>query len=406
MILQMGWRNIWRNKRRTAVILAAVVIGVWAMIFMGALMRGIADQMVKNSIATLTGHIQLQEAAFRNDPVIEHFIRDPAALDPVLARLPADARWTRRIRVNAIAANARHSDGVMLAGIDPGREAGISFIGDAVYQGRYLNEDDPYGIVVGRALLEKFETRIGHKLVLMSQGADGEIASRAFRIVGVFRAELEATEKQYLFVTLPAAQQMLKAGDEVSEIAILLGNYRDAAAVADTLRAGIADQSLQVYTWQELLPLVSSVMKMYDGFILIWFVVVFIAMGFGLVNTILMAVFERVREFGLLRSLGMKPRLVVAEVLAESFFLLAIGTLAGNLLGLASCWLLSGNGIDLSAFAQGMEFAGMSRVIFPVVQARDVIGADLTVFLLGILVSLYPAVKAARFTPVEAMTHV
>jgi ABC-type lipoprotein release transport system permease subunit len=406
MILQMGWRNIWRNKRRTAVILAAVVIGVWAMIFMGALMRGIADQMVKNSIATLTGHIQVQDAAFRNDPVIEHFITDPAALDPVLARLPADARWTKRIRVNAIVANARHSDGVMLAGIDPGREAAISFIGDAVYQGRYLNDDDPYGIVVGRALLEKFETRIGHKLVLMSQGADGEIASRAFRIVGVFRAELEATEKQYLFVTLPAAQQMLKAGDEVSEIAILLGNYRDATAVADTLRAGIADQKLQVYTWQELLPLVSSIMKMYDGFILIWFVVVFIAMGFGLVNTILMAVFERVREFGLLRSLGMKPRLVVAEVLAESFFLLAIGTLAGNLLGLASCWLLSGNGIDLSAFAQGMEFAGMSRVIFPVVQARDVIGADLTVFLLGILVSLYPAVKAARFTPVEAMTHV
>lgn len=405
MILQMGWRNIWRNKRRTAVILAAVVIGVWAMIFMGALMRGIADQMVKNSIATLTGHIEVQEAAFRNDPVIEHFIRDPAALDPVLARQPADARWTKRIRVNAIAANARHSDGVMLAGIDPGREAAISFIGDAVYQGRYLQEDDPYGIVVGRALLEKFETRIGHKLVLMSQGADGEIASRAFRIVGVFRAELEATEKQYVFVTLPAAQQMLKAGDEVSEIAILLGTYRDATAVADTLRAGIADQNLQVYTWQELLPLVSSIMKMYDGFILIWFVVVFIAMGFGLVNTILMAVFERVREFGLLRSLGMKPRLVVAEVLAESFFLLAIGTLAGNLLGLASCWLLSGSGIDLSAFAQGMEFAGMSRVIFPVVQAKDVIGADLTVFLLGILVSLYPAVKAARFTPVEAMAH-
>jgi ABC-type lipoprotein release transport system permease subunit len=406
MILQMGWRNIWRNKRRTAVILAAVIIGVWAMIFMGALMRGIADQMVKNSIATLTGHIQLQNEGFRNDPVIEHFLTAPEKLAPVLSRLPADAIWTERIRVNAVAANARHSDGVVLAGIDPGREAKISFIGDAVSQGRYLREDDPYGIIVGRALLEKFETRLGHKLVLMSQGADGEIASRAFRIVGVFRAELEATEKRFVFVTLPAAQQMLKAGDEVSEIAILLGNYRDAAAVASTVRAEIPDKTVAVYTWQELLPLVSSIMKMYDGFILVWFVVVFIAMGFGLVNTILMAVFERVREFGLLRSLGMKPRLVVAEVLAESFFLLAIGTLAGNLLGLASVWLLSGTGIDLSAFAQGMEFAGMSRIIIPVVYARDVINADLVVFLLGLLISLYPAVKAARFTPVEAMAHV
>jgi ABC-type lipoprotein release transport system permease subunit len=405
MILQLGWRNIWRNKRRTAVILAAVIIGVWSMIFMGALMRGIADQMVKNSIATLTGHIQIQKEGFRNDPVIEHFITAPEKLLPVLSRLPAGARWTPRIRVTAVAANARHSDGVVLAGIDPGREAKISFIGDAVYQGRYLREDDPYGIIVGRALLEKFGTRLGHKLVLMSQGADGEIASRAFRIVGVFRAEMQSTEKRLVFVTLPAAQAMLKTGGEVSEIAILLGNYREAPAVAANLRANIPDRTLQVYTWQELLPLVSSIMRMYDGFILVWFIVVFIAMGFGLVNTILMAVFERVREFGLLRSLGMKPRLVVAEVLAESFFLLAIGTIIGNLLGLASVWLLAGHGIDLSAFAQGMEFAGMSRIIFPVVYVRDVVTADLVVFLLGLLISMYPAVKAARFTPIEAMAH-
>ena len=405
MILQMGWRNIWRNKRRTAVILTAVVIGVWSMIFLGALMRGIADQMVKNSVATLTGHIQIQNAGFRNDPVIENLIKGPEKVAAVLSRLPADAKWTPRIRVDAVAANARHSDGVVLAGIDPGREAKISFIGDAVYQGRYLGKDDPYGIVVGRALLEKFETRIGHKLVLMSQGTDGEIASRAFRIVGVYRAEMESTEKRFVFVTLPAAQEMLKAGDEVSEIAILLGNYSDAGAVADSMRAQIPDKTLQVYTWQELLPLVSAIMKMYDGFILVWFVVVFIAMGFGLVNTILMAVFERVREFGLLRSLGMKPHLVVAEVLAESFFLLAIGTFIGNVLGLASVWLLTDKGIDLSAFAAGMEFAGLSRIIIPVVYAKDVINADLVVFLLGILISLYPAVKASRFTPVEAMAH-
>ncbi|MGA7827165.1 MAG: ABC transporter permease [Geobacteraceae bacterium] len=406
MILQLGWRNIWRNKRRTAVILAAVIIGVWAMIFMGALMRGIADQMVRNSIATLPGHIQIQKVGFRNDPVIEHFIQAPQKLAPLLARLPADARWAPRISISAVAANARHSDGVLLTGIDPGREARISFIGDAVYQGHYLGKDEPNGIIVGRALLDKFETRLGHKLVLMSQGTDGEIASRAFRIVGVFRAEMESTEKKFVFVTLPAAQAMLKAGGEVSEIAIQLGNYHDAAAVANSIRAGIPDRTLKVYTWQELLPLVTAIVKMYDGFILVWFIVVFIAMGFGLVNTILMAVFERVREFGLLRALGMKPRLVVAEVLAESFFLLAIGTLIGNLLGLASVWLLSGKGIDLSAFAQGMEFAGMSRIIFPVLYARDVISADLVVFLLGLLISLYPALKAARFTPIEAMAHV
>jgi ABC-type antimicrobial peptide transport system permease subunit len=144
---------------------------------------------------------------------------------------------------------------------------------------------------------------------------------------------------------------------------------------------------------------------MYDGFILFWFVTVFVAMGFGLVNTILMAVFERIREFGLLRSLGMKPRWIVFEVLIESFFLLLIGSALGNLLGLLSVLALRHTGIDLSAFAAGMEFAGMSRVIFPIVEIKDIISANVTVFVLGLSVSLYPAFKAARFTPVQAMTH-
>jgi ABC-type antimicrobial peptide transport system permease subunit len=132
---------------------------------------------------------------------------------------------------------------------------------------------------------------------------------------------------------------------------------------------------------------------------------VFIAMGFGLVNTILMAVFERFREFGLMRSLGMRSRLVVAEVLAESFYLLVIGMAAGNLLGFLSVFALSAHGIDLSAFSAGMEFVGMSRIVFPVVVTRDVVAANATVFFMGLAVSLYPAVKASRISPVEAMAY-
>ncbi len=405
MIFRLGWRNIWRNKRRTFVILTAVVIGVWSMIFLGALMRGIADRMVENSISTLTGHIQIQSAGYRNDPVIENRIQEPGKILNALDVLPAETLWAPRLRANAVASNARHSGGLTMVGIDPAREAKVSFIGNAVTDGRYIEEDDPYGILVGRALLEKFETRVGNKLVLMSQGADGEIASRAFRIAGVFDAELESTEKSYVFVNIKAAQGMLKVDDDLSEIAILLDGYRDADAVADGLRKVVADENTLVYTWKQLVPMVAAVLKMYDGFIFFWFVVVFVAMGFGLVNTILMAVFERVREFGLLRSIGMKPRLVIAEVLAESFYLLAIGTFAGNALGFATVFALSGEGIDLSAFAAGMEFAGMSRVIVPVVYLKDVVVADLTVFILGLSISMYPAVKASRFSPVEAMAH-
>ncbi|MBW2077523.1 MAG: FtsX-like permease family protein, partial [Deltaproteobacteria bacterium] len=145
--------------------------------------------------------------------------------------------------------------------------------------------------------------------------------------------------------------------------------------------------------------------RLFDGFMWLWYLVVFIAMGFGIVNTMLMAVFERIREFGLLKALGMRPWWIIKEVLAESFFLLVIGMAIGNTLGLLSVLALSGSGIDLSALAAGTEYIGMARVIYPAVSGKDVAMANLMVFILGLLVSVYPAAKAARFTPVEALAH-
>ncbi len=406
MYLQMAWRNIWRNPRRTIVIMTAVIIGVWAMIFLGALMRGISDQMVRNGIMTLTGHVQVHHAGFRKDPVIENSIDKPEVVEAALSKiLPRDARWTTRVRVDAIASNARHSGGVTLVGIDPEQEAGISFIRQAITEGTYLKAGDKYGIIVGEALADKFDTKLGRKLVLMSQDTNGDIASRAFRITGIFKAEMETTEKQFVFVTITAARKMLKLGNQISEVSILLADYKNADRVADDLRGVLPSVSYDVQTWQELLPFVTAVLKMYDWFIYLWFLVIFIAMGFGIVNTILMAVFERIREFGLLKALGMKPWWIVKEILTESFFLLILGMVAGNALGFLSVFALADTGIDLSALSEGMEFAGMSRVIYPVIAIKDIVAANLVVLILGLLVSAYPAIKAARFTPVKAMAH-
>jgi len=370
-------------------------------------MRGIADQMARNSIATLTGHIQVRQRGFRNDPVVENRMRHPKRIAARLrSLLPSGAFWTQRVRVNAIAANARHSAGVTLVGIHPERESRVSFIGRAVVLGRYLEPDDRYGVVVGKALLDKFETKLGRKLVLMSQDTSREIASRAFRIVGVFRAEMEATEKQFAFVTISSAQQMLHMNDDISEISILLPNRKDVLPTVASLREVLSSDEYEVHSWMDLLPLVTAILKLYDGSIFIWYLVIFIAMGFGIVNTTLMAVFERIREFGLLKALGMKPWWIIKEVLAESFLILMLGIVVGNSLSFLSVLALSGSGIDLSAFAEGMEYFGMSRVIYPVIIARDVVFANLVVFVLGILVCLYPAVKAARFTVVRALAHI
>ena len=405
IVLRLAWRNLWRNPRRTLVILTAVAVGVFGMIFIGALMAGVGDQMVRNSIATLVGSLQVHQRGYRDDPVVENTMPDPSEPAEALASvLPPGALWSRRVRVSAVAANARHSAGVTLVGIEPEKEAGVSFIGAAVKEGRRLAPDDPYGIVVGQALMEKFETRLGRKLVLMSQAADREMSSRAFTIVGVFRAELAATEKQFVFVSLKAAREMLRIGEGISEIAVLLPAGADPDSVAARLRALLPDR-YEIHTWRELLPMLTAYIEMNDGFTVVWYLVVFIAMGFGIVNTLLMAVFERMREFGLVKALGMKPGWIVMEVLMESAFILILGMAAGNAVALASVAALAENGIDLSAFAAGVEYAGMPRVIYPSFAWTSVVQANLTVCVLGLAVSLYPALKAARIAPVAAMTR-
>ena len=369
-------------------------------------MRGIVVAMVNNGISTLTGDIQVHQKGFRNDPVIENSINKPEILKSILNdELPSNAKWTSRIRVSAIANNARHSSSVTLVGIDPLREANISFIGSAAIQGSYLKPDDKNGIMVGQALVDKFETKLGYKLILMSQNTSREIASRSFRISGIFKAELESTEKKFVFVNMSVLQQMLELQNSISEVSIILPDHQDANHVKNILNAALPS-NIEANAWRELLPMLDAYLKIYDGFILIWYLVVFIAMGFGIVNTTLMAVFERMKEFGLLKSLGMKPGRIFAGIITETLILLLIGIAIGNILAFLCVYALSGSGIDLSAFAAGAEFAGMSRVIFPVISVWDLTAANLVVLVLGLLVSTYPATKAARFTPVEALCHV
>ncbi len=411
MYTQLAWRNIWRNPRRTLIILTAIFIGVASMIFMAAVMRGMMEGMVDNAIDNLTGHIRIQHPDFRKDPAVENRITLPGSLiKEIRPLLPGGARVVERIMVDGVINTSRENAGVIMVGIEPEKEINCSFIGDAPLEGQFFNNDDKNGIVIGRALQEKLGTRINRKVVLMSQDADGEIASRAFRIRGVYRSQMADTEKTFVFVPLRTAQKMLKLEDDATEIAITLPGGRmadtDLSPLTKSLNERLAGKEVIAEDWRHVLPAMSAYLEMFDAFLYIWYLVVFVAMGFGIVNTVLMAVYERMREFGLLKALGMKPVRIFRMVVRETLFLLAVGMGMGNLVALVGIHILSGTGIDLSAFARGVEMWGISRVILPVVTAGDLLTANLTVLILGLVVGIYPAVKAARFTPVETMRHV
>jgi len=405
MHVQLAWRTVWRNPRRTMIILSAVIIGAWAMILFGALSRGMMTSMLSTSLNTLTGHIQIQKPQYREDPVVDHRISDPASLESVLnANLPPGARWTLRIQVDGVASNARHSQGIVIVGIDPEKETAISFYGNDMWQGRLLNRNDAHGIVIGKALAEAFETKPGRKLVVMSQGADGQTASGALKILGIYRAEMPATEKRYVFVTLPAARTLLGIEDKaVTSACIKLSDLDGVDRVVQTIGSKLPD-NLVALSWKDLLPLLNGYLGVFDGFMLLWYLVVFVAMAFGLVNTMLMAVLERTREFGLLKALGMKPYWIVRGVLTESLMILAVGLLAGNLVGMATVQAFSG-GIDLGFLSKGSEYFGMGRVIVPFLTPKDMLAVNAVILVLGLIVCLYPAIKAGRIAPVEAMAQ-
>jgi ABC-type lipoprotein release transport system permease subunit len=399
---RLAWRNLWRNHRRTLIMLAAIVVGVWAMIFMTALIRGMVDDMVRDGVRVLPGHVQIHHPDFRDDPSINNRIDPPGdALRKVLSGDDVVA-WATRIRVPAVISSERDTRGVTLLGIDPDRERGLSFIADDVIEGRFLESRDDKGLVIGRELIERLETDLGKRVVIMTQDPQNEIADRGFRIVGIFESNMKAQEEGLVFVAEGTLQRLLGVGDKVSEIAILGTYYRDVDGLNRSV-AQAAGSDVEVLPWYELDKYLGSMLSAMDGFILVWIVVVFLALSFGLVNTLVMAVFERVREIGLMLALGMTPRNIVSQIIVESILLLVLGLAVGNVLAWASIEPLKG-GIDISVVAEGMEWFGASSMLYPALYLKDVVLANVVVIVLGFLASLSPALRASRYEPIEAIT--
>jgi ABC-type lipoprotein release transport system permease subunit len=397
LLVTLAWRNLWRHKRRTAVMLFALALGIWSMVVMAALIRGSMEQHVKKEILNLTGHVQIHAPGYRDDPAVDYRFTPSAALAQALTHKSLVAA-SARVRVPAVISSERESAGVTLVAIDPERERGLSFIST----GQYLASPDDPGLLLGRKLAERLETALGRRVVLMSQDANNQIGDRGFRVVGIFDADPQAMETGYVFIGLDAARKMLKIGNEVSEIAVMARDRNRLENEVQALRAAAPD--LDVAPWTDVQPLLVLTEKVNNVVLLIWFAVVFAAMAFGLINTLLMAVFERTREFGLFQALGMPPRFIIGQVLIESLMLLMLALVLGNLASWASVAGLRG-GIDLSAFSEGLEMVGMSPVIYPALAAGDITAANVIVVVLGVLASLYPAWRASRYVPVEAITR-
>jgi len=400
-MLILSWRNLWRNHRRTLIMLAAISVGVWAMIFMTALMRGMVDDMLHQGIRNLPGHIQIHHPDFRDDPSVVNSIASPGGELLRALNDPGTKQWTARVKVPAIISSERESRGINLLGVEPRAESLITGIGEQIIEGRFLDTEDDRGLVIGAKLAQRLETRLGKRVVIMSQDPENNIADRGFRIVGIYKAKLPGLEEINVYAARGTLQKLLKLDDRISEIVIIDEDFRDVETLYQKIKAATPDR-LEIKAWYELDTYLNSMLNMMDGFVLVWIIIIFLALSFGLVNTLAMAVFERTREIGLIQALGMRPGMIVYQILLESLLLLLIGLSIGNVFAVATIIPLE-SGMDVSAVAEGMAMMGASSMLYPNLTLDDMIIANVVVIVLGTLTAIFPAWRAAKLDPVQAI---
>lgn len=400
LFTSLAWRNLWRNQRRTLITFLAITVGVWSMIVLAAIMDAWAMSAFHASVNNLTGHGQIHSKHYLDDPGVDHCL---APLSPGLVEMLDSAqvkRWARRVRVSAIVQSERENAPVTLVGIEPQRERGLSFIADAVNAGHYPENNQAAGVLLGKKLAKRLRTRLGKRVVLLSQAQDGSVAEQGFRVIGIYESDHKEIESHFVFVSISQAQKMLGIDNDLSEVAF---RVEDLQTLPDVLaRLKKLQPQLDIKSWDELEPFSKAIIDISTGTIAMWTVTMFILVAFGLINTLLMAVFERTREFGLFQALGMRPKFILLQVLIESIMLIGLGVLAGMITGVLTI-LIFHDGLDLGVLAEGAAAFGAGRVLYPQVDWMQGSLIALFVWLMGIIVSIYPAWHAAREVPVEAI---
>ena len=397
LLVQLSWRNLWRHKRRTGILLTTICFAVGGVLVLNAFLRGMQVAMAEMAIDNLNGHIKVLAPGYLDDPGIKKsFELEP----PDRPELVADGikGWAPRVRVPAVIMSERETRGVQFVGVVPGSED-ISFFGHVALDGENLAGPDDKRILLGRALAEQLETGVGRRIVLITQGVDGSNRESGYRIAAVYDAVGTGLEKAFVFTGLETVQELLSVA-AVTELSVRLTEESRSPAVLRSLTSAFGD--LDVMTWKELEPQAAMMFEVADMAVFIWFLIVMGALTFGLVNTLVTAVMERVRELGMLRALGMRRGTVIAQVVIESMLTMVIGIAVGVVLGLLG-FLLLADGIDLSAFAEGMEMTGIKPELVPKLWAQDVYLVAGLSLVLGFLASIYPARRAVKVQPLDAM---
>lgn len=402
LIVKIAWRNIWRNPKRSLVMIVAIAVGLWGGIFVSSLSFGLLQQRFSTGIEQHISHIQIHHPGFLKDRNVIYCVEDYEHLNQILKENKQVKAFSGRSVVMGMLATANLAQGVNIIGIDPSMEARTTRLDENVMAGSYFDEEMRSPILIGKKLAEKTKARERSRIVLTFQNREGELVSGAFRVAGIFQTSNSMFDETNVYVTQEDISSYIGSMLTINEVAIITDDLEYIAPLSDRLKTQFPD--LTVRNWAEISPELSYMQEMSGMMLTIILAIILFALAFGLVNTMLMSVFERIRELGMLMAVGMNKKKVFGMIFWETTFLTFMGALAGIVLGLVTIGFFSRAGLDLSKVGgDSLNDFGFDSVIYPHLDYMFFLRLAVLVFLTAIFTSIYPTMKALSLKPSEAI---
>jgi ABC-type lipoprotein release transport system permease subunit len=402
MLIKIAWRNIWRSRTRSLVVIGSVVMGIWALLFLLGFFRGQIDNYISNIIENQTSHIQFHDSIFKTDFEVRLFMPDALDIQNELQAKPEIKAVTSRILVNGMLSSSATAQGVMLKGIDPRQEQTVTGLLDKIIEGDGFEPGKRNQILLSQRMAEKLKVKLRSKVVMTFQNIYGDITTAAFRVAGIYKTSNRLSDELYIYAFIDDVRSLTEMPEKgAHEIALLVHDFDRTDQIAAELKPKYP--KWKVETYKEISPDLELFNSQIKINMLIMTVIFMLALIFGIINTMLMAVLERMKELGMLMAVGMNKLKIFVMVVLETIFIALIGAPIGMLLGIGTVRYLNKIGIDLSSWSRALEEFGMSEIVRPEVNSDTIFTITIAVVITAILAAIYPALKAIKLKPVEAL---
>ncbi len=401
MLLSLAWKNIWRNKKRSLIIVVAIAFGLWGGLFSDAMMVGMSESIVETAINRDLAHIQIHQSHFTKDKDIKEFIPDGPGLVGKIRSLSGIKGVSGRTVIQGMASSPTSSFGVNIFAIQPQQERQTTRMFQKMKQGAYFGSELQNPIIIGRRLANRLNLKLHKKIVLSFEDLNGDITYMACRIVGIFQTASSNFDELTVFLRQKDLFATLDGKPFIHEIAIRLQNSSLIPAVQKQLKDRYP--KLQIQNWKEIAPELSFLSETMDLYSYVFVGIILLALLFGITNTMLMSVVERTREFGILLAIGMKKVRVVSMLILETVLLSFTGGLAGILISYLTIALTGHSGIDFSFYAASLQSFGSSSILYPTLPLAMYLILTVMILIAANLAALYPAWKATHLLPAEAI---